>query len=161
VVLADRPNPWGKAFGWEMRYPYVYFPGAIFPNTLYRPGLLSGQREMQKSINKSLSLLVENSIKVTNAIVIADDNALEDDDWDLLSLFPGVKIRKRPYSDFRVDFPRPVPPQAFQLPDVLIRKLEENVGLHDPPIAPGQSVSAKTVSFMQQKGSFLMGILAK
>src|SRR5262249_53388459 len=33
--------------------------------------------------------------------------------------------------------------------------------LHDPPIAPGQSVSAKTVSFMQQKGSFLMGVLAK
>lgn len=160
VVLRDIPNPLGKALGWEQRYPFVYMPGAFFPNTLWRPGLLSNQKEMQIAINKTLSLLVENSIKVTNAMVIADDNALEDEDWDVLSLFPGVKIRKRPYSDFRVDFPRPLPPQAFQLPDYLIRKLEENVGLHDPPIAPGQSVSAKTVTFMQQKGSFLMGVLA-
>jgi hypothetical protein len=34
------------------------------------------------------------------------------------------------------------------------------VGLHDPPIAPGQAVAAKTVAFLQQKGSFLLGVLA-
>src|SRR4249920_3548858 len=71
VVLRDIPNPSGAAFGYELRYPYVYFPGAISPNCLFRCGLLSNQKEMQISINKSLSLLVENSIKVTNAFVIA------------------------------------------------------------------------------------------
>jgi len=162
VVLRDIPNEaFGRAFGYEMRWPFVYIPGALYPNTLWRPGLLADNEEIQRSINKALSLLIENSIKVTNALVICDENAMEDEDWDNLSLVPGCKIRKRPMSEFKVEFPKPLPPQAFQLPDYLIRKLEEQVGLHDPPIAPGQSVASKTVAFMQQKGSFLMGMLAK
>jgi hypothetical protein len=33
--------------------------------------------------------------------------------------------------------------------------------LQDPQIPPGQVVAAKTVAFMQQKGSYLLGIMAK
>lgn len=161
VVLRDIPNPYGKAFGHSNRWPFVFIPGAHHPSCLWRPGLLSNKIETQRSVNKGLSLLLENFIKVTNALVIADDNAMEDEDWDLLTLVPGAKIRKRTATDVKVVFPQPLPGHAFQFPDYMIRKLEEEVGIHDPPIAPGQSVSSKTVAFMQQKGSFLLGITAK
>jgi hypothetical protein len=161
VVLRDIPNPFAKAFSWAQRWPFVYVPGAVDPHTVWRPGLLSDMSDIQWGINKALSLLLENSIKVTNAMVIADEGAMEDEEWDMLQLFPGVKIRKERGTDLSVVFPQPLPPQAFQLADYLIRKLEESVGLQDPQIAPGQAVAAKTVAFMQQKGSFLLGILAK
>ena len=161
VTLRDIPNPYGKAWGWAQRWPFVFVPGAMEPHTVWRPGLLAGMSDLQWAINKALSLLLENAIKVTNAMVIADDTAIDEDEWDLLQLFPGVKIRKTPGSEVSVVFPQPLPPQAFQLADYLIRKLEEAVGLQDPPIAPGQAVAAKTVAFMQQKGSFMMGIVAK
>lgn len=161
VTLRDIPNPFGKAWGWARRWPYVFVEGAFQPHTLWRPGLLSDLTELQRAINKSLSVLLENAIKVTNAMVIADENAMDDEDWDLLSLVPGVKIRKRAGTEFRVQFPEALPEHAFRLPDYFIRKLEEVVGLHDPPIAPGQAVAAKTVAFLQQKGNFLLGIMAK
>jgi len=161
VVLRDIPNPYAKAFNWAQRWPFVFVPGAVDPHTVWRPGLLSDMSDLQWGINKALSLLLENSIKVTNALVVADESAMEEDEWDMLQLFPGVKIRKNQGTDFNIVFPQPLPPQAFQLPDYLIRKLEEAVGLQDPPIAPGQAVAAKTVAFMQQKGSFLLGIVAK
>jgi hypothetical protein len=157
VVLRDIQNPYGKAFGWKCRYPFVYVPGADMPNTLWRLGLCGDLGELSKAVNKSLSLVLENSIKVTNAMVIADEMAMDDEDWDFLSLFPGCKIRKRAGTDVKVTFPQPLPPQAFQLPDFLIRKMEEVMGLHDPPITPGQAVAAKTVDYMQRKGSFLLG----
>jgi hypothetical protein len=161
VILRDIPNPFAKAWSWAQRWPFIFVPGAVDPHVVWRPGVLSDMSDLQWAINKSLSLLVENSIKVTNAMVIADESAMEDDEWDMLQLFPGVKIRKNQGTDVSVVFPQPLPPQAFQLPDYLIRKLEEAVGLQDPPIAPGQAVAAKTVAFMQQKGSFLLGIVAK
>lgn len=161
VVLRDIPNPYEKAFNWAQRWPFVFVPGAVDPHTVWRPGLLSDMADLQWAINKSLSLLLENAIKVTNAMVIADESAMEDDEWDMLQLFPGVKIRKNQGTDLSVVFPQALPPQAFQMPDYLIRKLEEAVGLQDAPIAPGQAVAAKTVAFMQQKGSFLLGIVAK
>jgi hypothetical protein len=161
VVLRDIPNPYAKAFNWAQRWPLVFVPGAVDPHSVWRPGLLSDMADLQWAINKSLSLLLENAIKVTNAMVIADESAMEDDEWDMLQLFPGVKIRKNQGTDLSVVFPAPLPPQAFQMPDYLIRKLEEAVGLQDAPIAPGQAVAAKTVAFMQQKGSFLLGIVAK
>ncbi len=161
VVLRDIPNPYGKAFGWMHRWPFVYVPGAEQPNVLWRSGLLSNKSETQRAINKSLSLLLENYIKVTAAMLIADETAMEDEEWDVLSLVPGAKFRKRQGTELKVVFPQPLPPHAFQFPDYMIRKMEEEVGLHDPPIAPGQAVAAKTVAFMQQKGSFLLGMLAK
>lgn len=160
TVVRDIPNPYGKAFGWRHRWPYVFVAGAMEPGVLWRAGLLSGLEENQRVINKTASLLVENAIKVTNAMVIADENAMDDEDWDLLSLVPGVKIRKRQATDIKVVFPEALPAHAFNLPDYMIRKLEESVGLHDPPISPGQAVAAKTVAFLQQKGSFLLGVLA-
>jgi hypothetical protein len=161
VVLRDIPNPYGKAFGWQHRWPFVFFPGALHPNKLWRAGLLSNKSETQRAINKSLSLLLENYIKCTAMLVIGDENAMEDEDWDLLSLVPGTKIRKRQGTEVAVVFPQGLPPHAFTFPDFMKNKLEEEVGIHDPPIAPGQAVAAKTVAFMQQKGSFLLGILAK
>jgi hypothetical protein len=161
VILRDIPNPYGSAFGWELRWPFVYVPGAEHPNVLFRPGLIADQKELQAGINKACSLVLENSIKVTNAIIVADHNAMEDEDWMDLSLIPGAKIRKRQGTEVNIRFPEPLPPQAFQLPDFLIRKMEEISGLHDPPITPGQAVAAKTVSYMQQKGSYLMGSLSK
>ncbi len=161
VILRDIPNPFGPAWGWGARWPFVYVPGAHQPGCLWRPGLLANKEETQRAINKGLSLLLENFHKVTNAMVIADENAMEDEDWDLLTLVPGVKIRKRPQTEVKVQFPEPLPAHAFQYPDYMGKKLEEEVGLHDPPIAPGQAVAAKTVAFLQQKGSFLLGIVAK
>lgn len=161
VVLRDIPNPFGQALGYEMRWPFVFVPGAEQPHTLWRPGLSADLLELQRGINKALSLVLENSIKATNAIVIADESAMDDEDWDVLSLFPGVKIRKRQGSEVKIVFPQPLPAQAFQLPDYLIRKLEEVIGLHDPPISPGQAVAAKTVAFLQAKGHFLLGEMAK
>lgn len=161
VVLRDIPNPFGQAFGYEMRWPFVFVPGAEQPHVLWRPGLSADLAELQRGINKSLSLVLENSIKATNAIVIADESAMDDEDWDVLSLFPGVKIRKRQGTEVQIVFPQPLPAQAFQLPDYLIHKLEEVIGLHDPPISPGQAVAAKTVAFLQAKGHFLLGEMAK
>lgn len=160
VVLRDIPNPYAKAFSWAQRWPFVFLPGAVDPHTVWRPGLLADQSDLQWGINKALSLLLENSIKVTNAMVIADEGAIDEDEWANLSLFPGVKILKERGTDVNVVFPQPLPPQAFQLADYFIRKLEEAVGLQDPQIAPGQAVAAKTVAFMGQKGSFLLGIMA-
>jgi hypothetical protein len=161
VVLRDIPNPFGQAFGWNMRWPFVFVPGAEAPHRLWRPGLCSNLVELQKAINRSMSLLLENAIKVTNALVVADEQAMDEEDWKMLSLVPGAKILKRRGTEVKVVFPQPLPPQAYQLPDYLIKKLEEVVGLHDPPIAPGQAVAAKTVSFLQQKGHFLLGEMAK
>jgi hypothetical protein len=161
VVLRDIPNPYAKAFSWAQRWPLVYVPGAVAPGKVWRPGLLSDMSDLQWAINKSLSLLLENEIKCTNAMVIADEGAMDDDEWDMLQLFPGVKIKKERGTDVSVVFPQPLPAQAFQFPDYMIRKLEEAVGLQDPQMPPGQAVAAKTVAFMQQKGSFLLGIMAK
>lgn len=86
---------------------------------------------------------------------------MDEEEWDMLQLFPGCKIQKNQGTELNVVFPQPLPPQAFQFPDYMIRKLDEQVGLADPQIAPGQAVSSKTVAFMQQKGSLLLGILAK
>ena len=161
VILRDIPNPYGTAFGWEMRYPFVYVPGAEAPNQLWRPGLCSDLSELGRSANKSMSLILENFMKVTNAIVIADEQAMEDYEWNTLTLFPGAKIRKARGTEVKVEFPPPLPAQAMAFPDFLIRKMEEVVGLHDPPINPGQAVAAKTVNFLQQKGHFLVGEMAK
>jgi hypothetical protein len=161
VVLRDIPNPYETAWGHKHRWPFVFVPGAEHPNSLWRPGLCSDLAEQQMAINKCLSLLLENAIKVTGAIVIGDDNALDDEDWDNLALYPGVKIRKRAGSEFQVVFPQPLPAEAFQLPDYLIKKLEETVGLHDPPIEPGQPIAAKTVAFLDKKGPLLMGEMAR
>lgn len=161
VVLRDIPNPYGSAWGHAMRYPFVFVPGAEAANTLWRPGLASDMVELGSAINKALSLLLENFQKVTNAIVIADESAMEDYEWNALALYPGAKIRKARGTDVRVEFPKPLPAEALGFPDALIRKMEEVVGLHDPPINPGQAVAAKTVNFMQQKGHFLVGEMAK
>lgn len=161
VVLRDIPNPYASAFGHQKRWPFVFVPGAESPTSLWRPGLCSDLSEQQIAINRSLSTLLENAIKVTNGMIVADENAMDDEDWDNLALYPGVKVRKRQGAEFNVVFPQPLPAEAFQLPDFLIRKMEESVGLHDPPISPGQAVAAKTVSFMQQKGTFLLGEMAK
>ena len=161
VVLRDIPNPYGSAFGWEMRYPFVFVPGAEAPNQLWRPGLCSNLSELQRATNKSMSLVLENFMKVTNAIVVADEQAMEDYEWNTLTLFPGAKIRKARGTEVKIEFPPPLPAQAMAFPDFLIRKMEEVVGLHDPPINPGQAVAAKTVNFLQQKGHFLVGEMAK
>lgn len=161
VVLRDIPNPYGKAFGWAKRWPFVYFPGAESPHVLWRPGLVSGLGELQKALNKMSSLLLENAIKITNALVIADESAMDDEDWDLLSLIPGAKLRKRQGTDLKVVFPQPLPSHAFQVPEHFEKKIEQSVGLHDPPISPGQAVAAKTVSYLQQKGAALLGGLSK
>jgi hypothetical protein len=161
VVLRDIPNPYETAWGHKHRWPFVFVPGAEHPAALWRPGLCSDLSEQQRAINKMLSLLLENAIKVTNAIIVADENALDDEDWDTLSLFPGVKIRKRQGAEFNIVFPTPLPAEAFQMPDYLIRKLEESVGLHDPPVEPGQPIAAKTVAFLDKKGPLLMGEMAK
>jgi hypothetical protein len=161
VILRDIPNPFSKAFAWPSRWPFVYVPGCLEPHTVWRPGILSDMADIQYAINKGLSLLLENEIKVTNAMVIADEGAMDEEEWDMLQLFPGCKIQKNQGTELNVVFPQPLPPQAFQFPDYMIRKLDEQVGLADPQIAPGQAVSSKTVAFMQQKGSLLLGILAK
>ena len=160
VVLRDIPNPFGKTFGWSMRWPFVFVPGALAPHQLWRQGLCSNLAELQKAVNKAVSLLLENSIKVTNALVIGDEQAMDPEDWVSLSLVPGAKIIKRQGTEVKVVFPEALPQQAYQLPDYMIHKLEEVMGLHDPPITPGQAVAAKTVSFLQQKGHFLLGEMA-
>ena len=161
VVLRDIPNPFGPSFGWALRWPFVFVPGAEAPHQLWRPGLCSDLSELQQAVNRAMSLLLENSIKVTNAMVIGDEQAMDPEDWTNLSLVPGVKIVKRMGTDVKVVFPQPLPQQAYQLPDYMIKKMEEVMGLHDPPITPGQAVAAKTVSFLQQKGHFLLGEMAK
>lgn len=161
IVLRDIPNPYAKAFSWSMRWPFVYVPGAIDAHTVWRPGLLADNADIQYAINKGLSLLLENEIKVTNAIVIADIGAMDDDEWDMLQLFPGCKIRKEQGTDVSIVFPQPLPDSAFRFPDYMIRKLEEGIGMQDPQMPPGQVVASKTVQFLQQKGSFLLGIVAK
>ncbi len=161
VVLRDIPNPFGPLWGRDRRWPFIFVPGAECPHTLWRPGMLSNLEELARAINKSVSLILENHIKVTNALVIADEGALDDEDWDLLSLVPGAKIRKRQGQEFKVVFPEPLPETAFKMPDYLSQKLEGQIGIQDPPLPPGQAVAARTVQFLQQKGNFVLGCLAE
>lgn len=160
VVLRDVPNPFGPLWGWDRRWPFIFVPGAECPHTLWRPGMLSGQEELSTAINKSVSLILENHIKVTNALIIADEAALDDEDWDVLSLVPGAKIRKRQGQEFKVVFPEPLPESAMKMPDYLSQKLEGQIGIQDPPLPAGQAVAARTVQFLQQKGNYVLGTLA-
>lgn len=158
VVLRDIPNPFGSAFGHNYRWPFVFVPMAEAPHRLWRPGLASDQTELQRAINKMQSLMLENSIKCTNAIMIRDRDDSDDED---ITLFPGCTITKDRGSEVKVVFPQPLPAAALQFQDQLIRRMSECIGLADPPVSPGQAVAAKTVSFMQQKGHFLLGEMAK
>jgi len=161
VVLRDIPNPYGKAFGWTDRYPFVYLQGSEDVSPLYAPGPLSDITETQKAVNKSLQLILENMIKFCSLYVIADENAMDDEQWDMLAIFPGAKYRVRPNSNFRIEAPPPLSQPYLDLPDYFIRKMEQEVGLQDPPLPPGQAVAAKTIELLQQKGNFLIGNLAK
>jgi len=161
VVLRDIPNPYGKAFGWKDRYPFIYIQGSEDVSPLYAPGPLSDTTETQKAINKSLQLILENMIKFCSLYVVADENAMDDEQWDMLAILPGAKYRIRPNSNFRIDAPPSLPQPYLDMPDYFIRKMEQEVGLQDPPLPPGQAVAAKTIELLQQKGNFLIGNLAK
>ncbi|MEM2352054.1 MAG: hypothetical protein QXT26_06570 [Thermoproteota archaeon] len=161
VVLRDMPNPYGECFGWEMRWPFVYLQGSVDVDPIWSPGVLSSVEEEQRAINRCLQLLLENIIRFTSGYVIADINAIDEEEWETLRLFPGAKIRKTPQSEFRIEYPQPIPEHALRVPDYFSTKIEQEVGLHDPPVTPGQAVAAKTVEFLQRKGNFLLGLLAK
>jgi len=161
VVLRDIPNPYGEAFGWEDRFPFIYLQGSEDVSPLCAPGPLSDITELQKAVNQSLQLILENMIKFCSLYVIADENAMDEEAWDMLAMIPGAKYRIRPNTNFRIEAPPPLNSAYLDMPDYFTRKIEQEVGLQDPPLPPGQAVAAKTIELMQQKGNFLIGNIAK
>ena len=130
VVLYDDVNPyWGDGFP-LIRVTLQPTVHGFWP----RQSLVSEVQELQRGSDKNESLVLENALRMNKGIWIIDANA--GINARTFADVPGQVVLKRPGSEVRSEYPRPMPPEMIQQGERLRAKMREILGFQ--PSRQGQ-----------------------
>jgi hypothetical protein len=109
TILYDGPNPNpGGDFG--MLRLVLEPPIGRFWGT----GFVQQTSELQLAIDKLLSNNVENSTRLNNGVVVSTTNTGLD--WETFAGIPAQIVQINPGSEFKIQYPPPMPPDMVQAP---------------------------------------------
>jgi hypothetical protein len=77
-------------------------------------GFVQQTAELQLAADKGLSQVVENAIRLNNGIVISTTNTGLD--WESFAGIPAQVVQINPGSEFKIQYPPPMPPDMIQFP---------------------------------------------
>lgn len=101
IILVDEPNPY-----WDGGWPLVMFDWDMDFESPWGLDEIQDLRRIQEAINRMGDAWVRNVLTGSNFRVVADMDALDNDQWDKLDNEAGLVIRKKPQRQF--DYVPPV-----------------------------------------------------
>lgn len=145
-IVVDKENPY-----WDGMHPIDIMTWHRDPDTAWGVGELADLKELQRLLNKLITLITENAMLMTNAIWIGDANALEKEEWEDLDNVPGAKIRIKPGTMLRREPGQPIPNSLFDVikyVEMAIEKLSGNTEVVSGGV-PGQVRSGEAIEALQ------------
>lgn len=145
-IVVDEHNPY-----WDGIHPIDILTWHRDPSSAWGIGDIEDLKELQRLLNKLITIVVENGLLMTNAIWIGDANALSKEQWDNLDNVPGLKVKKRPGSDLRRESGQPLPESIFAIIKYIenaIEKLSGNTEIVQGS-TPGQVRSGIAIEALQ------------
>ena len=145
-LVVDDHNPY-----WDGMHPVDILTWHRDPDTAWGVGEISDLKELQRLLNKLVTIIVENGMLMTNAIWIGDANALEPEDWENLDNVPGLKVKIKPGSNLKRETGQPLPSSIFDIikyVESAIEKLSGNTEVVSGGV-PGQVRSGSAIEALQ------------
>lgn len=105
----------------------------------------------QLLFNKTLAILIENAILMSNGIWIGDKNALDKEGWARLSNEPGSYVKKNPGTDLRRETGVSVPNGLGETLSMLLNGMEKLSSITEVTEGrrPGQVTSGNAIEALQ------------
>ena len=152
-ILVDEQCPY-----WDGFNPYELYNWRIDIENIWGKGEAKTLIHPQESLNKLMSLFLENAIKINNVMWIGDKDALDPREWDSLVDAPGAIIKKNPGRELRREAPPAMPLHYLELVQLLKEFIKNLSGETDITRGEraGKLTSGQAVESMQNAAQTLI-----
>jgi len=116
VLLVDEANPY-----WDGKQPLEGFEWDIDFDKPWGMDDVQDLRRLQEAINRAGDAWIKNLLVGSNFKIIADLDALDQDQWDKVTNEAGLTIKKKPQREFRYEPPVQLGAEVPQAIEGLIR----------------------------------------
>lgn len=110
VILVDERCPY-----WDGNPPIELFNWRNDLDSVWGRSEAENLLDSQETLNKMLSIFLENAIKMSNVMWIGDRDALDPTEWDSLTDAPGAIVKKNPGRELRRESPVALPPHYLDV----------------------------------------------